>query len=368
MKVLQVCKFFPPVFGGIEQVAYDISDGFFSVYSRAVDVLCVNNKSQTVEEKNDYNIYRCGILGVLFSTPISFSFINKWRKIRNEYDVIHLHLPNPLAVLSLFLFPTKSKVVIHWHSDIVKQKKLLLLFKPLQTWILNHAASVIVTSPVYGEKSPALQAYQQKLTCIPIGIAENKMPENILIENELKQQFEGKKVVFSLGRLVYYKGFEFLIRAAKELPEDVVILIGGEGELYEQLTTLIKELELTDRVTLLGGIPYDRLSSYYKLCDLFCLPSIHESEAFGVVQLEAMSFKKPIVSTDIENSGVPWVNQNGFSGVVVEPGNAKSLAIGILSALKDVDALSENAYLRFQENFTKDKMIHSINHLYSELV
>jgi rhamnosyl/mannosyltransferase len=367
MKVLQVCKFFPPVFGGIEQVAYDISDGFCSFYSKAIDVLCVNNKSQNSEEDVGYKIYRCGILGVLFSTPISFSFIKKWRVIRNDYDIIHLHLPNPLAVLALFLFPTKSKIVIHWHSDIVKQKKLLLLFKPLQAWILNRADCIIVTSPVYGDTSPTLKPYQQKLVCIPIGIAENKMPSNLLFEDMLRQKYAGKRIVFSLGRLVYYKGFEFLVKATKELPDDIVILIGGEGELQEQLTVLIRELELTDRVILLGGIPYDQLSSYYKLCDLFCLPSIHESEAFGVVQLEAMSFRKPLVSTNIINSGVPWVNQNGFSGVVVEPSNPKSLANGILSVFEDIEVLSENAYVRFQDNFTKDKMIESTERLYSGL-
>jgi rhamnosyl/mannosyltransferase len=367
MKVLQICKFFPPVFGGIEQVAYDISDGFSSLYSRAIDVLCVDKKPESSEENNNYRIYRCGILGVIFSTPISFSFIKKWREVRNDYDVIHLHLPNPLAVVALFLFPTKSKIVIHWHSDIVKQKKLLFLFKPLQTWILKQAASVIVTSPIYGQASTALQPYQQKLTCIPIGIAENKMPSNVSFEEVLHQKYAGKKVVFSLGRLVYYKGFEFLIKAAQELPEDVVILIGGEGELYDKLTILIKELGLINKVVLLGGIPYEQLSSYYQFCDIFCLPSVHESEAFGVVQLEAMSFKKPIVSTNIVNSGVPWVNKNGFSGVVVEPRDSAALAAGIISVLDKADVLSENAYLRFQTNFTKNKMVESLNQLYSEL-
>ncbi|WP_034496614.1 glycosyltransferase [Buttiauxella agrestis] len=367
MKVLQVCKFFPPVFGGIEQVAYDISDGFYSLHSRSIDVLCVDNKSNDSEEKHNYKIFRCGILGVVFSTPISFSFIKKWREIRNNYDVIHLHLPNPLAVIALFLFPTKNRIVIHWHSDIVKQKKLLFLFKPFQTWILKQAARVIVTSPVYGIKSSALQPYQQKLTCIPIGIDENKMPNNVFYESELHKKYAGKKIVFSLGRLVYYKGFEFLVKAAKQLPPDTVILIGGEGELYGKLTTLISELELTDKVILLGGIPYDQLSAYYKLCDVFCLPSIHESEAFGVVQLEAMSFKKPVVSTDIANSGVPWVNKNGYSGVVVEPGNSEALAAGIITVLEKANVLSENAYLRFHTNFTKNKMVESLNQLYSEL-
>ncbi|ENY9560521.1 glycosyltransferase [Escherichia coli] len=364
MKVLQICKYFPPVFGGIEQVAYDISDGFLSEYNIPVDVFCVNDINKDIVENSGYNITRCGIIGRLFSTPISLSFFKHWKKIRNKYDIIHLHLPNPLAVLALFLFRSRSKIIIHWHSDIVKQKKLLFLFKPFQTWILKRCDKVIVTSPIYGENSVALKNYQNKLICIPIGIEKERLPENELFLSEMKNKFHGKKIVFSLGRLVYYKGFDYLIDAAKYLPEDIVILIGGQGELYEELNAFIKNANLGDKVHLLGSISFDKLSSYYKLCDVFCLPSIHKSEAFGVVQLEAMSYKKPLVSTDIPGSGVSWVNLDGYSGVVVQPKNSKLLAAGIVHVLENKDVMSKNSYQRFRQIFTKKDMINSINELY----
>lgn len=367
MKVLQVCKFFPPVFGGIEQVAFDISDGLKKLHQNYVDILCVSNTSKSSLENWGYKIFRESIIGVLFSTPISFSYIMRWMKIRNDYDIVHVHLPNPLAVLALFLFRTKAKVVIHWHSDIVKQKKLLILFKPLQHWILKRSEKIIVTSDVYGKTSLSLREYQSKIISIPIGIEPDGFPVDELFYAELKEKFKGRKVVFSLGRLVYYKGFAFLIEAARNLPDDTVIIIGGEGELKKSLQEKISANNLDDKVFLVGGILYGHLSSYYMLCDIFCLPSIHESEAFGVVQLEAMSFKKPIVSTNIKNSGVPWVNKSGVSGIVVEPCDANALVDGIMMAIAQKDILSFKAYNRFLELFTKRKMVDDIYDLYMRL-
>lgn len=179
MKVLQFSKFYPPVHGGIEQVAFDISEGITKSNGQPVDVLCVDPIGERKDDgKFRYKVYRQKLFAQLFSTPLSFSLILRWRAIRNNYDVIHVHLPNPMAVMALFLFPPKGKIVLHWHSDIVKQKKLLLLFAPLQKWILDKCTCIIVTSPVYGQSSPTLQPYQDKIVCIPIGVDTHVMPLN----------------------------------------------------------------------------------------------------------------------------------------------------------------------------------------------
>ncbi|TDN55094.1 rhamnosyl/mannosyltransferase [Buttiauxella sp. JUb87] len=367
MKVLQLSKFFPPVFGGVEQVAWDISDGFDNMYSTPIDVLCVNDKNLNENDGVNYKILRSATIGVLFSTPISFSFINKWRRIRNNYNIIHVHLPNPLAVLALFLFRTEAKIVLHWHSDIVKQKKLLRLFRPLQNWILARADKIIVTSPVYGESSNCLRHVQSKIECIPIGIDERRFDENYTFLSTLQKKYKGKKIVFSLGRLIYYKGFEYLIDAARELPDNIVILIGGKGELLESLRKKIIDNELNHKVVLLGGIPSEALDSYYQLCDVFCLPSIHESEAFGVVQLEAMRHAKPLISTKIPKSGVSWVNQNQETGIVVEPCDSSALAKAIITILQGNNNFGHNAEKRFLTMFTKKLMIHKLHTLYRSL-
>lgn len=368
MKVLQVSKFYPPVHGGIEQVAFDISEGIANKNSQPVDVLCVDPIGQRKEDgQYSYKVFRQKMFAQLFSTPLSLSLIFKWRKLRNSYDVIHVHLPNPLAVLALFLFPPRGKIVLHWHSDIVKQKKLLMLFAPLQKWILDKCSAIIVTSPVYGQSSPSLQAYQDKIVCIPIGVDTSVMPVNELMGKTIHEQYKNKKIVFSLGRLVYYKGMEYLIDAAKHLPDDYVVLIGGTGPLLDTLKEKVINDGLTNKVILLGSINYAELASYYKACDVFCLPSIHESEAFGVVQLEAMSFSRPLVSTNIPGSGVAWVNQHNETGIVVEPNDANALANGIISVINGCETYGKGAKARFDTMFTKELMVKNIINLYSSL-
>lgn len=124
MRILQVSKYYPPYFGGVEQVVSDITTGINSTKELKCDVLAVNHeKSYIKEEKSDYFIYRSKPFLELFSTPISLSFLNMYRKLCTNYDLIHIHLPNPLSTLGAFLFRSKAKIVLHWHSDIIKQKK-----------------------------------------------------------------------------------------------------------------------------------------------------------------------------------------------------------------------------------------------------
>lgn len=199
---------------------------------------------------------------------LSPAMIFRLRKIRKEYDIIHIHHPDPMACLALFLSGYKGPVVLHWHSDILKQKMLLRLYTPLQNWLLRRAKVIVGTTPVYVKESPFLENIQRKVTSIPIGIDEMKpIPERVA---QIKERYAGKKIIFSLGRLVEYKGYEYLIQAARRLTDDYVILIGGRGPLQEYLQALIDELGVADRVKLLGFIEDDDLPDYFGACDLFC--------------------------------------------------------------------------------------------------
>lgn len=367
MKVLQLSKFYPPIFGGIEQVALDITEGM-NEKDISVDVLSVNNTNKTiVSVDNSSKIIRAAILFTLLSTPISISYILAWWRVRNDYDIIHVHLPNPLAVLALILFPPAAPIILHWHSDIVKQKMALKIFKPLQNALLKKASKIIVTSDIYGQSSSQLVKVRDKIISVPIGIEPNRLPINENLLAHLKKKYKDKKVVFSLGRLVYYKGFNNLVKAMNFLGDDVILLIGGQGELFDELSRCIIENGLKERVVLLGAIKYEELSAYYMLCDVFCLPSVHKSEAFGVVQLEAMSYGKPVVSTNIKNSGVPWVNKNEESGLVVEPNDPRALAYAIGSVLTRSEYFAQGALERYHNMFTRDKMISNLVDVYSNI-
>ncbi|MDW2056808.1 glycosyltransferase [Vibrio sp. 506] len=368
MKVLQLSKLFPPFWGGIETVVYDTSVELKNK-DIDVDVLCVSdgNKS-SVDYIDGIKVFRCSSFLHLASVYLSISYVLRWFGIRNDYDLIHVHLPNPLAMLAMFIFRTKAKIILHWHSDIVKQRFLKIPFIPIQKWLLEKADSIIVTSQCYADASTDLAKYKNKIVVIPIGISDKVLSVNTDYSVNLLKKYPNKKIIFSLGRHVYYKGFEYLVESAKYLPDDYIILIGGVGELTESLKGKINEYNLNTKVKLLGKIPADQLGTYYSCCNVFCLPSIERSEAFGVVQLEAMSFGKPIVSTNIVGSGVPWVNKDGITGKVVPIKDAKALANACVDVVFDNKLKEDNILTHFKNNYIRDIMVDSTLGLYQKVM
>lgn len=371
MKVLQLGKFYPPSHGGIETVTFDITE-YLNQHNIDTDVLCANETNEYTEEiMNGYNVFRTKSWGLFASTSISPQYISKFKEIMDNYDIIHVHLPNPLANLALYYAKPKQKIVLHWHSDIIKQKYLLKLYGPLQNWMLKRADLIISTSPKYMEESLVLQPYIDKCIAIPLGIDEHKLQCDNVEVQKIKEKYINKKIIFTLGRMTYYKGFKYLIEAAKYLDDSYIILIGGKGELLEEFEEKIKKEELEGKVKLLGRIEDADLGNYFKACDLFCLPSIAKSEAFGVVQIEAMSFAKPVVATNIEGSGVDWVNENGVSGLNVPIKNAKAIANACETIMEDESTyknFSKNAKERFQSLFLRDEMGASFAKSYEELI
>lgn len=370
MRVLQIGKFYP-ISGGIEKVMYDITMGLSQkrVYC---DMLCASAEKQDLGNLllNDYARVLCvPTWKKVSATMLSPAMIFRLRKIRKEYDIIHIHHPDPMACLALFLSGYKGPVVLHWHSDILKQKTLLKLYTPLQNWLLRRARVIVGTTPVYVRESPFLENIQRKVTSIPIGIDEMKpIPERV---EQIKEKYAGKKIIFSLGRLVEYKGYEYLIQAARRLTDDYVILIGGKGPLQEYLQSLIDELGVADRVKLLGFIEDKDLPDYFGACDLFCLSSIWKTEAFGIVQIEAMSCGKPVIAMNIPESGVSWVNINCFSGINIKPEDADALATAIITVLTDehlYDKLSKGARRRYETMFTKELMTELCLNLYRKVL
>ncbi|MDE9678296.1 MULTISPECIES: glycosyltransferase [Citrobacter] len=361
MRILEVSKLYPPFWGGIETVVYDIST-VLKQEGYDVDVLCVSENNNSTEEFIDnVKVYRCASFAHLASTYLSFEFIKIWRKIRNDYDVIHVHLPNPLALLAFYLFkPRKDcKIIVHWHSDIVKQKYLKIPFIPLQKKLLACCSKIIATSHVYADASQDLKKFLNKIEVIPIGIDEERMVAAPEAFEQIKGRYAGKFVIFSLGRHVYYKGFEYLIEAARYIDESYIILLGGQGELTPELKEKITEYNLDSRVKMLGRISAQELPAYFSAADVFCLPSIERSEAFGVVQLEAMACGTPVISTDIQGSGVSWVNKHGVTGLIVPVKNAQALAISF-NNLREHPINRSQVQEYFTQHYTRSKMVNCL--------
>lgn len=365
LKVLQLGKFYP-IRGGVEKVMYDLMTGLSEQGVRC-DMLCaVESKSETIRLNDHADLICCHAVKKVAATMISPAMVWRLRKICNRYDIIHIHHPDPMACLALFLSGYKGRVILHWHSDILKQKNLLKLYRPLQRWLINRAERIVGTTPLYLQESPFLTDVQPKTICVPIGIVP-PTPQEQSAEAEIRAQFPGKKIIFSLGRLVEYKGFEHLIAAARYLSDEFVILIGGSGPLKEKLQADIDRFGLGEKVKMLGFLSDKELPAYYKACDLFCLSSVYKTEAFGIVQIEAMSYGKPVVATTIEGSGVHWVNAEGESGLNAKKGDAEALARcirAITSHPMIYSRYSQGAKRRFNAMFTLDHMVENIMQVY----
>jgi rhamnosyl/mannosyltransferase len=369
-KVLQVGKFFYPDKGGIESTTKFIFDHF--VHDENVnDVICFKRGkgSQKIYYGKSF-VLKCGTAFHVASTPISFKFFYWFRKLRNNYDIIHIHAPNPLAAVALFLFPPKGKVLLHWHSDILTHKFLYFFFRSFENHLLKRADLILGTSPVYVQHSPSISRYDFKANYISSSTAESNFEVNEERVNEIKNEYDGRKIIFALGRFIYYKGFEYLIEAAKYLSDDFVILIGGAGPMKEKYVALIKEYNLYNKVYLISDISQNELGNYYKACDVFCLPSTEKTEAFGLVLVEAMVFGKPVLATNIAGSGTSWVNVNNVTGINVEPKNGKALAEGVLKIMEEGNykRFCINSRKRYEEKFTNTKFIDKLIKYYIQLI
>ena len=367
MRILQLGKFYP-IRGGVEKVMWDLTRGL-SAEGYACDMLCASydgSKELQIIQLGENG--RCIVLPCQLQasgTMLCPGMISWLRKHAAEYDLIHVHHPDPMAALALRLSGYKGRVILHWHSDILKKKAILAAYKPLQSWLIKRAERIVGTTPVYISQSPALQKVQDKVTYVPIGI------DPVVYEPEkaaaIQARWPGKKIVYSLGRLVPYKGYTYLISAAQYLPDDYHVVIGGTGPLREQLQNEIDYSNLKEKVSLLGFVPDEDIAPLYGVAKVFVLSSVMKTEAFGIVQIEAMSTGTPVVATKIPESGVSWVNEDGISGLNVTPKDPKALADAILAICENEEryaTFSQGARERFKMLYQFDKMIKKIITVY----
>ena len=378
MKVLQLGKFYP-IRGGVEKVMWDLTEGL-SAAGVTCDMLCARLRRDGIDERDKAlhqggGIFRFNEYGRVVCVPawtkkaatmIAPAMVGWVRKHAAEYDIIHVHHPDPMAALALHLSGYKGKVVLHWHSDIVSQRFFLALYKPLQTWLIRRADRILGTTPVYVASSPYLKEVQEKCGYVPIGI--DPIPFDAANAEAIRICHSGKTLLFSLGRLVPYKGFSYLIDAMSLLPDRFHLILGGKGPLKEALEAQIREKDLQHRVNLLTGyIPDETVYALFGAADIFVLPSVMKTEAFGIVQIEAMSCGTPVVATRIPESGVSWVNEEGVSGRNAAPEDARSLADAILAVEAQKENYAEGAARRFRECFSKEIIINKIISEYENL-
>ncbi|MBQ5339306.1 MAG: glycosyltransferase [Oscillospiraceae bacterium] len=339
-RLLIAGKAYAPHIGGIETVMQQTAE-YMRRYAKTKVLCCRDELGLTKKEKiRGVPVTYAGSFGTVASCPVSFSYLGEFRRKVMLADTVELHLPFPVADLALLLSGYKGRVVVAWHSDVVRQKHMLTLYKPLMKWLLKRADAILVATKAHIDSSPYLPPFREKCVIVPYGIdpAEYEFRPHLTPLTSQLRNSHAKKILFT-GRLVYYKGADVLLEAFANVRADAELFFAGTGVLEPELQARAETLGIRDRVHFLGRRMTPDLRDMFADCDLFVLPSVANSEAFGIVQLEAMVNGKPVINTALP-TGVPLVSIHGETGLTVPPQDAGALTDAMEQLLTD-DALRE---------------------------
>jgi glycosyltransferase involved in cell wall biosynthesis len=365
LKVLHVGKFYPPHMGGIETHLQALCGELRkSVHLRVIVASDEHNAGE--ETVQGVAVSRIPTRLTLASTPLCPGMIAAIRRF--DADIVHLHLPNPMAILAYLVSGCRGRLVVSYHSDTVRQKFLGAMFEPLMHVALRRSSAIVAASPNYISTSSVISRYRERCHVIPYGIAIQDFEHCDASAVTAIQRQYGNRLIVSVGRLVYYKGFEYLIRAMTRI--QATLLIIGDGPLRGKLTALAAEVGVADRVHFVGKVDHHKLVSCYHAAAALVLASVVRSEAFGIVQIEAMAAGIPVVNTQLD-SGVPFVSLHEKTGLTVPPANPGALAAAIDRLLADGklrQSLGAAARIRAHEEFSLEKMTSRMMSLYDTVM
>ena len=342
MRVLQFGRFWNEQYGGVERHVALLGKGLAAQGIDVVNLVANVGLPSRDETAARYQLIQARSFGMAYGTALSPALVLKALAMHRQepFDLFHLHFPDPLSHLTSMMLPRNVPRVITWHSDIIRQKRLLALYKPFLRRIARQASALVAATQAHFDASTQIpkDIPANRRHVIPYGLDYTPLalsPHTASLSAALRARAQGGGVVFALGRHVYYKGFEVLIEAMQHF--DAFLILGGDGPLRPQLEQQAAALGVGDRIFFSGRIPEDELAAYFHACDVFCLPSVEQSEAFGLVQLEAMACGKPVVCTQL-NNGVNVVNVHGQTGFAVPVRDPLALGYCLARLLQD-DAL-----------------------------
>jgi rhamnosyl/mannosyltransferase len=378
LSVLHIGKYFPPYFGGMETYLRDL---IRAQTRQGLDTGALVHRSG-ISLRNDYKFFnqgertckitRAAVWARVLFTPISPTFPWLLRRLIREHkpDVLHFHVPNVSAFWALLL-PGARRIpwVIHWHSDVLASEHSLglrlfyTLYRPFERALLRRSRKIIATSPPYLESSIPLAPYSEKCEIVPLGLDPDTLAS---AHPKPPKPATDRLRILAIGRLTYYKGFEYLIRAATQV-ENIDVHLVGTGDLEITLRELARDLGVMDKVAFHGKLSDKDLARQYAACDCLCLPSIERTEAFGMVLLEAMSNGKATVISKVPGSGMGWIVEDGITGLHALPADAASLA-NCLRYLRDnrdkIRDLGENGRAKFDGLFHIDESAAGVLRVY----
>jgi rhamnosyl/mannosyltransferase len=367
LKVLHFFKtYWPDSFGGVERTIHGIA---LSTASHGIEseVLSLSRAPEENSRRFEGHMARKAKLDFeAASTGFSREVFGKFDALARSADLVHYHFPWPVMDIAHFYSRHGKPTVLTYHSDIIKQRFILPLYRPLMTRFLRDVDVIVATSPHYLESSPTLRAFEAKSKVIPIGIDEKNYPAPTEAEDAWRRSVVSEPFVLFVGVLRYYKGLDILIQAAGQVRCKIVI--AGSGPAEQHLKNQARKLQ-RDNVIFVGAVSERRKMALLHACLGFVFPSNQRSEAYGLSLAEASMCGKPIVSCEL-GTGTSYVNKAGVTGLVVPPSDPARLAE---ATNRFVDSPAEAAEWgraarnRYESLLTADRMGKAYADLYCQL-
>jgi glycosyltransferase involved in cell wall biosynthesis len=375
LRIIQTPVRFYPYIGGVENHAYYLSKELVK-RGNNIKVLCANEPNSNQKEVNGIHVERLSYKFKITNTNIALAL--PFKLLTAKYDIIHTHMPTPWtsdwSVLIAKLMRRKSIITIHNDMDKPGFLSKLITKIYINTFYritLSFVDKIIIVNPDWMQSFIAtkhlLKKHSNKIVVIPNGI------DLALFDKSITEKRDQNMILFVsiLDKYHEFKGLDYLLEAIvsiKKVNPKIKLLIVGEGELKKDYKTKTKQLGIETNVTFIGEVKQKDLYKYYKQAGLFVLPSI-EIEGFGIVLLEAMAGKLPVVTTNI--AGV-WKDIQKFNtGLVVKPRDAQALANAIIKLLtnKNLSAqMGNNGNKLIKEKYDWKLIASQVENIYKEVL
>ncbi len=361
IRVLIMNKYFDAV-GGVEDTVrqlYEINNNTVETF---VIASTFSGKKVSVADKN--RVFLCKTWVTFFRAPIAPKIFSTFQKKIESADVVNIHMPSPFSELVVLFYKKRlksKKIILTYHADILGKGVVGFFYGLITESLFTIADKIVATSPHLAEKSKLLKKFSSKVIVIP------NAPNLPLAISESVQTKDFTYFLF-VGRLVSYKGLEYLLEAIKNIPAKLVI--AGDGPLRKKLSELVCLYGLIDRVEMLGFVEDKKLDELYRNASAFVFPSVTEAEALGLVQLSAMAYGLPVINTDLP-TGVPWVARDGIEAITVPCKDSGALEQALIKVYSDYDLrvrLGDAGKKRYKENFTVGGMKERYEKLYTACV
>jgi rhamnosyl/mannosyltransferase len=325
--------FYPPVRGGVELTLSRMARGVARAGAEVTVITSANGGRWDQEDTIDgVRVIRCGEWGRLASTPICPTM--PLRLAGTSADILHLHYPSPPGEISTLLAGRSRRVVITYHCDVVRQVRLMRLYRPFAEAILDRAEVLMPTSPQYVEFSEFLRPRRARCRVLPHGIDLEPF-ENLSARGAAAARLRerlGTPLILFVGRFRHYKGLDVLLRAMVTVPARLVLLGGGPEE--PALRGLVDHLGLEGRVVFQRDPDSETLLDHFAAADVCVLPSVKTNEALGLALIEGLAAGRALVSTEL-GTGTSFVNIHEETGLVVPPNDPKALAAALTRLVGD---------------------------------